>query len=110
MNLVLHAILRGQSTEPIVLRTQPVGAAVRLTVSMPGEPLRADWRSIFEPHPPATAASVGYGLGLALARIVAELHGGRIWIEEEPPTGSAFVFQLGPESSSVQGTGRTGRA
>ncbi|HVR64844.1 MAG TPA: hybrid sensor histidine kinase/response regulator [Polyangia bacterium] len=110
MNLVVHAILRGQSTQPIVLRVLPDGSSARLTVSMPGEPLRPDWRSIFEPHLPASTSSAGYGLGLAMARVVAALHGGRVWIEEEPPTGSAFVFQLGPEASTVQGNGRAGRA
>ena len=110
MNLVLHAILRGQSPQPIVLRVLPDGNSARLTVSMPGEPLRPDWRSIFEPNTPATPTAAGYGLGLAMARVVATLHGGRVWIEEEPPTGSAFVFQLGPEASTVQGNGRAGRA
>lgn len=110
MNLVLHAILRGQSREPIILRSQPDGSSGRLTVSMPGEPLRPDWRSIFDPTTPVSASSVGYGLGLAMARVIARLHGGRVWIEEEPPAGSAFVFQLGPEASTVQSNGRAGRA
>jgi signal transduction histidine kinase len=110
MNLVLHAILRGQSKEPIVLRAQPADGSARVTVSMPGEPLRPDWRCSFEPHT-SSVSSVGYGLGLAMARVVAELHGGRVWIEEEPPAGSAFVFQLGSEASIAQSNnGRAGRA
>ncbi|HEY2902375.1 MAG TPA: HAMP domain-containing sensor histidine kinase [Polyangia bacterium] len=101
MNLVLHAVLRGQSAEAITLRTQSVGGGARLTVSMPGEPLRADWRSMFEPYAPASAASVGYGLGLAMARTIAELHHGRVWVEEEPPAGSALVLQIGPEAAAA---------
>ncbi|HEX3697385.1 MAG TPA: HAMP domain-containing sensor histidine kinase [Polyangia bacterium] len=98
MNLVLHAVLRGQSAEAITLRTQSVGSGARLTVSMPGEPLRLDWRSMFEPYAPASAASVGYGLGLAMARTIAELHHGRVWVEQEPPSGSALVLQIGDDA------------
>ncbi|MEA2697109.1 MAG: hypothetical protein QOI66_1380 [Myxococcales bacterium] len=97
MNLILHGLLRGQSKEPIVLRTQAIGSAARLVVSMPGEPLLPDWRMMFEPYTPSGTGSVGYGLGLAMARTMAELHRGRLWVEEEPPAGSAFVLQLGSD-------------
>ncbi len=41
------------------------------------------------------ATSDGYGTGLALARRIVGLHGGRIWVESEGPgKGSAFVFTL----------------
>jgi hypothetical protein len=33
-------------------------------------------------------------LGLALARAVVELHGGRIWVEDIPGGGIAFAFVL----------------
>jgi signal transduction histidine kinase len=37
---------------------------------------------------------VGYGLGLALAKVVIELHGGHIWLEDVPAGGSAFIVEL----------------
>jgi signal transduction histidine kinase len=36
----------------------------------------------------------GSGLGLTIARHLVELHGGRIWVEEGPEGGSAFVVLL----------------
>jgi len=42
----------------------------------------------------------GKGLGLAFCRHVAELHGGRIWVEDNQPRGSRFVLEL-PRSLST---------
>ncbi|MFW5691848.1 MAG: GAF domain-containing protein [Chloroflexota bacterium] len=36
----------------------------------------------------------GVGLGLAFCKLVAEAHGGRIWIEDNRPTGSIFAFTV----------------
>jgi two-component system, sensor histidine kinase and response regulator len=36
----------------------------------------------------------GRGVGLAFCRLAIEAHGGKIWVENSPPTGSAFCFWM----------------
>ena len=48
----------------------------------------------------AEAGPGGFGLGLYIARLIVEAHGGRVWAESEVGTGSRFGFALPPDASS----------
>jgi signal transduction histidine kinase len=58
---------------------------------------REEQDKLFKPYSRLSAdrqRHPGLGLGLALAKQVVELHGGRIWVESETGKGSTFSFFL----------------
>jgi len=62
----------------------------------PGIPL-AEQSQIFErfySNSHAPGEKTGAGLGLAIAKTVVELHGGRIWVKSQGGRGSTFFFTL----------------
>jgi signal transduction histidine kinase len=70
---------------------------IRIDDDGPGIP-PAERERVFERFHRSEAArdrhSGGAGLGLAIARSIVELHGGRIWAEDSPFGGARVVFEL----------------
>jgi signal transduction histidine kinase len=59
----------------------------------PGIPAEQQDR-LFEPYWRGPSTYRGSGLGLAIARGVVENHGGRIWVESTPGSGTTFFFTV----------------
>ena len=78
--------------------------AIRVDDTGVGIPIE-EQEKIFQPHYQISQGKVkgdtGSGLGLAIAKLLVELHGGKIWLKSEVGQGSSFFFSLPIESSAA---------
>ncbi|MEZ5365925.1 MAG: PAS domain-containing sensor histidine kinase [Bryobacterales bacterium] len=96
--LVQNALRHSPKAAVVVrVRTSALDAVVEVIDSGAGIP-RDKLEEIFEEFgqlsvgPGRTVG--GVGLGLTIAKLIVEQHGGRIWVESEPGRGSRFSFSL----------------
>jgi signal transduction histidine kinase len=91
-------------------QTAGIPNAVRVTVADTGPGIAAEFhQEIFDDFfrvLDREARSEGTGLGLAIARRLVQLHGGKIWVESEPGTGSKFSFLLPSKPEARLNLGR----
>ena len=105
-NLIDNGIKYTPAGGSINVRVRPVeGESVELRVDDDGPGVPEEFRErIFEKYVQLDRdvqahARSSRGLGLAFCRLAAESHGGRIWVEANPPKGSTFCVRI-PTGSS----------
>jgi signal transduction histidine kinase len=96
-NLIRNALQYSPPNRPVSVRVQKAQGIVRLSVKDegPGIPM-AEREVIFDPlarGESGRASRGGTGLGLFIARRVAEAHDGRIWVESTE-SGATFFLEL----------------
>ena len=92
-NALRHAAAPG--TQVSVASTQEAGEArVSVSDNGPGIPA-ADLPHVFDRFWRSEGSrQEGSGLGLTIARELVRVHGGRLWVESEPSSGTTFHFTL----------------
>ena len=97
-NLIENAIKYSPSGDAVEVRAQPDDGTVRISVADRGPGIPHDQqRLIFEKFGRADVAGgskPGTGLGLFIARSIAEAHGGSIDVRSSPDAGSTFTLTL----------------
>jgi signal transduction histidine kinase len=94
-NLVSNALKVATSGRVVVAARRHEEKELMFSVSDsgPGIPKEQQER-IFEPYWRGQSTYKGTGLGLAIARGIVEAHSGRIWVESQLGTGTAFHFTV----------------
>jgi len=101
-NLISNAVKYGARKDRIVVSISKSADEIRISVADSGGGIPDEQKeSIFERFKRASRNAVkGTGLGLAIAKRIVQLHGGKIWVEDNPEGGAIFVVTL-PASLSV---------
>lgn len=103
-NLVINAFQHVLPNGLVVIGTEDLGSEIKFYVKDDGGGVNpSEKEKIFnlfwqgEKHD-----SAGCGMGLAIAKNLVELHGGRIWVDSEPGMGSNFQFIIPKKGISIR--------
>jgi signal transduction histidine kinase len=98
-NLVKNALQFSEVGGHVTVRVQDASGYLQVSVTddgigIPARDLPRVFERFFQVETHLTRRYGGMGLGLAVAKAMVELHGGRIWVESEEGKGSTFTFLL----------------
>lgn len=103
-NLVKNALQFTESNGHVTVKVEEDDGYFKVMVSddgigIPARDLPRVFERFFQVESHLTRRYGGMGLGLAVAKALIELHGGRIWVESEEGKGSSFTFLLPVEQT-----------
>ncbi len=96
-NLLSNALKYSPPESPVVVQIERRGEEVLISVTDQGEGIPAhELPHLFQRfyRIKSGKSTEGLGLGLYISRMIADAHGGRIWVESEPGGGSSFYLAL----------------
>jgi signal transduction histidine kinase len=103
-NLLSNAVKFTPDGGRVEVRARRVGDEVEVAVADTGVGIDpADQNRIFQEFQQAGQQD-GSGLGLSLAHSLVALHGGSLWVQSEPGSGSTFAFTLPVRQTAVSET------
>ncbi len=98
LNLVGNAI-KFTDTGEVAIKAETANGSYTIAVRDTGPGIaEADQAKIFEEFQQADSSQTkvkgGTGLGLSIAKRIVEMHGGQLWVESSPGSGSTFFFTV----------------
>jgi signal transduction histidine kinase len=110
-NIVQNAILFSSPGGHVFIAAEQIPGYIKVSViddgiGIPLKDLAHIFERFYQVESHLTRKHGGMGLGLSVAKVMIEMHGGRIWAESIEGEGSNFTFILPVTSDQADATGR----
>jgi len=110
-NLVKNAVTFTESDGHVQINVEQIPGYVKVSVidqgiGIPAKDLPRIFERFYQVESHLTRKHGGIGLGLSVAKLMIELHGGRIWAESVEGKGSTFNFILPHVPDQAKGTNK----
>lgn len=98
-NMVQNAIIFSKPEGSVVIRAEKIPGYIKISViddgiGIPSKDLPHIFERFYQVELHLTRRHGGMGLGLSVAKVMIEMHGGRVWAESVEGKGSNFTFIL----------------
>ena len=108
MNLLDNAVKYGPGTQTICIEVTQRPGWIRLIVAdegpgIPREDRERIWSGYYRLDRERKSAIAGTGIGLAVVRELAALHGGRTWVESNNGSGARFIVEFPAATQPLSG-------